>query len=75
MIGINIIFSTELSEKWKKKKENNIFTSALADYNLFSRLSDNLSCLNTNNPGVDKREKANAVPPPPAQIQAPQLGQ
>lgn len=74
VIGINIIFSTELSEEWKKK-ENNIFTSTLADYNLFSRLSDDLSCSNTNNPVSDEREKANAVLPPSARIQAPEVGQ
>lgn len=73
--GINIIFLTELSEDWKKKKENNIFTSTLADYNLFFRLSDNLSCSNTNNPAWDKREKANAALPPSSQIQTPEVGQ
>lgn len=63
MIGINIIFSTELSEEWKKK-ENNIFTSTLADYHLFSGLSDDLSCSNTKSPAWDKREKANTALPP-----------
>lgn len=29
VMGINIIFLTELSEDWKKEKENNIFTSTL----------------------------------------------
>lgn len=46
--------SISLSCRRGEKEENNISTSPLEDYNLFSRLSDNLYSSNTNNAASDK---------------------
>lgn len=59
VIWIKIIYFTELSEGGKE--ENNISTSTLEDYNLFSRLSDNLYSSNTNNAASDKVEGGGAL--------------
>lgn len=53
VIWIKIIYFTELSGAWGGE-ENNISTSTLEDYNLFSGLSDNLYSSNTNNAASDK---------------------
>lgn len=73
-IWIKIIYFTELSEG--EKEENNISTSPLEDYNLFSRLSDNLYSSNTNNAASDKRGGGggHTVPPPRTWISTPEVG-